>query len=139
MDLHGTIVTADALNCQKETVPAIVKSKGDYVLALKGNHHLFYEEVKGYFDEETIKMLENKKNCYYKTAEKEHGGIAEREYYITSDTGWFHEKKQWKNLNSFGMVRKKFKGLDGNGYEENRYYICSIGENVNEFAWSVPK
>lgn len=93
MDLHGAIVTADALNCQKETVSAIVKGKGDYVLALKGNQHLFYEEVKRYFDEETIKMLKNKEDCYYKTVEKEHGGIAEREYYITSDTGWFHEKK----------------------------------------------
>lgn len=31
------------------------------------------------------------------------------------------------------MVHKKFKGLDGSGYEENRYYICSIGENVKEF------
>ncbi len=52
--------------------------------------------MKRYFDEETIKMLESKENCYYKTVEKEHGGIAGREYYITSGTGWFHEKKKWK-------------------------------------------
>ena len=37
MDLHGMIITADAMNCQKDTVATIVKSKGDYVLALKGN------------------------------------------------------------------------------------------------------
>lgn len=37
MDLRDTIVTPDAMNCQKDTVSAIVSGKGDYVLALKGN------------------------------------------------------------------------------------------------------
>lgn len=69
--------------------------------------------MKRYFDEETIKMLESKENCYYKTVEKEHGGIAGREYYITSGTGWFHEKKEVENLNSFVLLHKKFKGMDG--------------------------
>lgn len=61
MDLHGTIVTADAMNCQKDTVATIVKSKGDYVLALKGNQQLFYEEVKDYFDSKTLENLEKRK------------------------------------------------------------------------------
>jgi hypothetical protein len=51
MDLRDTIVTADAMNCQKETVAAIVSGKGDYVLALKGNQQLFHEEVRSYFEE----------------------------------------------------------------------------------------
>ncbi len=33
MDLNKTIVTADAMNCQKDTVAVIVKQKGEYVLA----------------------------------------------------------------------------------------------------------
>lgn len=40
MDLKGTIVTADALNFQKDTASAIAGSKGDYVLALKRNQPL---------------------------------------------------------------------------------------------------
>ena len=48
MDLKNSIVTADAMNCQKDTVSVIVKSKGDYVLAIKGNQKLFYFEVKDY-------------------------------------------------------------------------------------------
>jgi len=43
MELHGTIVTADAMNRQKETISVIIKNKGDYVLALKGNQELFYK------------------------------------------------------------------------------------------------
>ena len=42
LDLKDSIVTADAMNCQKETASAIVGAKGDYVLALKGNQPLLY-------------------------------------------------------------------------------------------------
>ena len=86
MDLSSCIVTADALNCQKETVSAIVKGKGDYVLPLKGNQPLFYDEVKGYFDEERLEELRKEEECY-KTVEKEHGGVSVWEYYITEDVG----------------------------------------------------
>lgn len=132
MDLKGTIVTADALNCQKDTVSAIVGSKGDYVLSLKGNQPLFYEEVQGYFDEEKKEEIRKKGNGYKKTVEKEHGGIAKREYYITEDVGWYADRKQWKKLKAFGMVHKTLvKGKESE--EEYRYYICSIGEDAEEF------
>lgn len=133
MDLSGCIVTADALNCQKETAAAIVKGKGDYVLALKGNQPLFYEEVMEYFDEKRLEELREKEGCWYKTAEKEHGGAAVREYYITEDTGWYSEKGKWQKLKSFGMVKKTLTKSNGERYEENRYYICSIGEDAREF------
>ncbi len=45
MDLKDTIVTADAMNCQKDTAAAVINAGGDYVLALKGNQQLFYEEI----------------------------------------------------------------------------------------------
>lgn len=133
MDLRGTIVTADAMNCQKGTVSAIVHGKGDYVLALKGNQPLFYGEVKGYFEESVLERLRVKEGCYKKTVEPEHGGCAVREYYITGDTGWYSEKGKWEKLSSFGMVHKRLEKADGTKEEEYRYYICSIGENVDEF------
>ena len=37
LSLKGTIVTADALNCQRDIARQIVDQGGDYVLALKGN------------------------------------------------------------------------------------------------------
>lgn len=133
MDIKGTIITADAMNCQKDTADVIIGGKGDYVLALKGNQPLFYNEVREYFDDRCRERLRKKKGCYKKTTEAEHGAAVTREYYITEDTGWYSEKKEWKGLKSFGMVRKKTKRRDGTQEEENRYYICSIGENVEEF------
>ena len=133
MNLSGMIVTADAMNCQKETVTAITKGKGEYVLALKGNQPLFYEEVKEFIDEDKQKELRKEKNCWKKTVEKEHGGIATREYFITEEVEWYSEKKLWKNLRSFGMVHKTLKKADGSQEEESRYYISSIEADVEEF------
>lgn len=133
MDLRETIVTADAMNCQKGTAEMIAGSHGDYVLGLKGNQPLFYQEVKDFFDATEQEKLRNAEGCYKRTAEKEHGGIAVREYYITEETDWYSEKKEWKKLKSFGMVHKMIKKPDGSTVEEDRYYICSIGADVEAF------
>jgi len=37
-DVEGVVVTWDALNTQKRNVKKVVDKKGDYVVALKGNH-----------------------------------------------------------------------------------------------------
>jgi predicted transposase YbfD/YdcC len=38
--LAGQIVTTDAIGTQKDIAEQIIGKKGDYVLALKGNHPL---------------------------------------------------------------------------------------------------
>lgn len=113
MDIINTIVTADAMNCQKDTIKVIVQGKGDYVLAFKGKQALFYDEVKRYFDREYMEGMKKEENFYKKTIEPEHGGSVTREYYITEVTGWYSEKKEWKKLCSFGIVCKTLKNLAG--------------------------
>jgi len=51
LDLKDTIITADALNCQKEIVEKIVDKKGNYVLAVKGNKGELYDSIVDYFDD----------------------------------------------------------------------------------------
>lgn len=85
------------------------------------------------YDNGVLEKPEQKENCYYQTIKKKHGGIAVRKYYITDDINWFCEKNKWKKLNTFGMVKKIFTDGNGKRIEENRYYICSIEENVKEF------
>lgn len=137
MDLRNTIVTADAMNCQKETASTIIGSKGDYVLALKGNHPLFYEEVKASFDEVTKEKIKKEEGHWFRTVEKEHGGVAVREYFITEDIGWYSEKGNWKGLKSFGIVQKSLKKANGDIVEEARHYICSIKADAKEFERAV--
>src|SRR3990167_3834850 len=44
--IKGCIVTIDAMGCQKDIAEQIVKQKGDYLLALKGNQGKLHEEVR---------------------------------------------------------------------------------------------
>ena len=134
MDLKGKVVTWDALNTQKETVEAVIRGKGDYVAALKGNHPLFYKELQEYFSEEKLEELEKMSGHYKKTMEKEHGGIASREYYQTDEIWWYEDKKKWKGLATFGMVKKKLEKPDGKTMEERRYYISSLPVDVELFS-----
>lgn len=132
MDLKDAVVTADAMNCQRGTVSVIAEGKGDYVLAVKGNQPLLYEEEKTFFDEAKMKEIREKGTGYKKSTEKEHGGVAHREYYITEDVGWYADRKEWKKLKSFGLVHKTLE-RGGQKEEEYRYYICSIGADAEEF------
>jgi DDE_Tnp_1-associated/Transposase DDE domain len=44
LDLHGALVTIDAMGCQKEIAAKIVAGGGDYVLAVKDNHPHLLED-----------------------------------------------------------------------------------------------
>ena len=45
LTLKGTIVTTDALNCQRAIAAQIVEQEGDYALALKANQESLYDDV----------------------------------------------------------------------------------------------
>ena len=45
LTLKGTIVTTDALNCQRSIAQQIVDQEGDYALALKGNQGTLHDDV----------------------------------------------------------------------------------------------
>ena len=45
VNLAGAIVTIDAMGTQTEIAEQIVEGKGDFVLALKGNHPTLHQAV----------------------------------------------------------------------------------------------
>src|SRR5580700_10949165 len=51
LSLKGTIVTADALNCQRAIAQQIVDQGGDYVLALKANQGTLHDDVSTFLDD----------------------------------------------------------------------------------------
>jgi len=123
--LKESIVTIDAMGTQKNIAEKIIKKKGDYVLALKGNQGLFHEEVIKYMEdalENDFKGIEVSKKT---TKEKGHGRIEKREYFQTNDIDWFSEKDKWKNLKSIGMVRRTVTNKDKVSVETS-YYISSL-------------
>lgn len=132
LDLHGAIVTMDAMGTQKEIVRAIVKKSGDYVVALKGNHELFHEEVKQYWADSQLR----KKADHYETVEKGHGRLEQRRYWSTENLNWFADKAKWSGLRSIGCVESE-RTIQGKTSIERRYYLSSLKANAQELARAV--
>ena len=144
LDLKGIICTWDALNTQKETVKAVIKSKGDYVGALKGNQGTFYQDVVDYFDEDRLLIIESGyEGGYALSRENSHSQIITYKYYQTEKISWYPEKSKWEKLKSIGLVEKIIEDKDGNKTIERRYYISSLLLNIELFSrairshWSV--
>lgn len=139
LDLTNCILTADALNTQKETVSAIKEAKGDYVLALKKNQKTFYKDVKDYLDDlEVLRELE--KENYVEEVEKSHSKIITRRYYMTSKISWLENKDKWEKLKSIGGEKKTIESIQtGEIIKENRYFIISFKDDIHSFADAVRK
>ena len=73
IDIKGKTVTADAMHCQKETCRKIKEKGGDYVLGLKKNQRMLYEDVKLYMEENT-----NEKEMETYTAINKNNGRTEK-------------------------------------------------------------
>lgn len=136
LNLSDSIITADTLNTQKETAKAIVKAKGEYVLALKANQGTMYNEVSEYFhDNDLLKDLE-----YYSETEKSHSKFIKREYYMTNNIYWITTHKEWKNIKSIGYEKKTIEFLNNDKkIIEERFFIISFENNVKIFADAVRK
>ena len=136
LNLSDSIITADALNTQKETVKAIIKAKGEYVLALKANQGTMYQEVSEYFhDEKLLKGLE-----YYSETEKSHSKLIKREYFMTNNVNWITNYKDWKNMKSIGYEKKIIEYINNDKkIIEERFFIISFENDIKTFADAVRK
>ena len=129
LDLTGCIVTIDAMGCQKAIVRDIIEQKGDYVLALKGNHPETCREVEELFEGSGLGEPE------YSEVTKDHGRIEQREAWLCTDISWFAGKEQWEGLQGFGCVRSS-RTVKGVTTIEKRYFLTSLTD-VTQFARSV--
>lgn len=136
IDLKNTIVTWDALNTQKSTVESVIKHKGDYVGALKGNQGNLYNDVIDYFDDEELKRIKDEGINYFTTKEKQNSAIVKREYFCTSDIKWLSMRKEWKGLKSIAIEKKTIEKNNGKIINENRYFISSV-ESIEMIAKAV--
>jgi len=136
--IKGCIVTVDALNSQKDIIKKIVKeNKADYVVALKGNREVLYNEVKEYFLDEENSGFKNEHIKSIRTIDKGHGRVEERTYYYSADIEWISTRKDWEKLTGIGMVVRK---VEENGIKrEERGFDLGSVKTVDEYAEAVRK
>jgi predicted transposase YbfD/YdcC len=131
VDVRGAVVTCDALNTQKATVAAIAgKGKGgDYVAALKKNHHAFYEEVESYFTFERKREIRKSGAGFVQSLDKAHSKVEKRRFYVTDDVKWFQGRGDWAKLRAFVCYEKTmYDTQTRTDSVEIRYFIASTAD-----------
>jgi hypothetical protein len=84
MSLENSIVSIDAMGCQRSICEKIIEKKADYVIAVKGNQGNLFEAVKDEF------KLKPDEIDWVETVEKQGGGVYMRRYGFLD---WTNSKK----------------------------------------------
>ncbi len=141
LDLHGAIVTIDAMGCQKSIALKIREKKSDYVLSLKGNHSDLHDDVRTFFTLEANNNFKDISHTFAKTIDGDHGRIETRECYVTS-ADWLSQKHEWEGLKSIVMVKRK-REIGNKVATETRYFLTSLDSDASQMLhvirshWSI--
>lgn len=129
LDLHGCVVTADAMSCQVKFVDAVLEAGANYLLSLKGNQDKSLQEVQNIFNTVDANQIE----YFVGSAELDHGRIERRTVEIAS--GQFLSsalKEKWRGLEE-GCVVRITKEVEIKKTREKSqdvaYYISSLSPN----------
>ena len=137
LSLKNTIVTVDALNCQRAIAAQIVEQKGDYALALKGNQPSLHEDVALFLDDPAREAGET-----HTTVDADNGRIETRVATVSSDIAWLQHSHKWPGLKCIGKVTRT-RETRKRTTVETAYYLLSTklsAERFNEVVrshWGV--
>jgi predicted transposase YbfD/YdcC len=138
LDLHGALVTIDAMGCQKHIAADIVAGGGDYVLAVKENQPTLYADVQRVLLDGLEDDFAGLEHRSWRTAEQGHGRTEERHYHIVAVPAHLAAKHaEFAGLRSFGMVFSERQVGEGPMVCETRFYISSLRPQVKVFAGAV--
>jgi predicted transposase YbfD/YdcC len=119
LSLEGSVVTVDALNCQREIAQQIIDQKADYVMALKGNQGTLHDDVRTFLDDPQSKL-----SISASTVDGDHGRIETRTAMLSSDISWLQEDHRWPGMAAVGKVIRVRETADATT-TETAYYLLS--------------
>jgi predicted transposase YbfD/YdcC len=136
LSLKGTIVTADALNCQPAIAAQVIGQGGDYVLALKGNQGTLHSDVRTFLDDPATPLT------VASDTDGGHGRIEQRRASVSDDVAWLQQRHAWPGLKAVGQITAKRK-IGGKLTIQTRTYLLSTvlsPERFNEVVrahWDI--
>ena len=139
LDLHGAIVTLDALGCQKEIVRQIVDQGGDYVISVKGNQEKLQAAVHAAFNAAVEAVGTNAAPMMptQHTQEASHGRQDHRVVAVLGAPNDFPDREQWPGLKSLVMVTRETEDSSGKAHLGTRYFISILSPTVKRLAKAV--
>lgn len=136
LDLHGALVTIDAIGCQKAIAQQIVTGGGDYVLVVKGNQERLLDDIQ----ETVTAALEGQlppgvtRTCT--TTERGHGRQEERSCVIIQHVAGIRDRRLWAGLTTVGMCCRE-RTVGGETTNEVCYFIGSRRMGARRYAQAL--
>lgn len=125
LDCEGSIISIDAIACQKTIVEKIVEKKADYIIALKENQGELFQEINDYFEKNKPHLA-----CYNQI-NKDHGRGEKRVVFATKKVDYLDATDAWKNLNSIVLVEST-RIVNNKETFHKRIYISSLTDDSPE-------
>src|SRR5215203_1219167 len=128
LHLDGSIVTLDAMGCQKD-IAARIRAKGaDYLLVLKANHGRAFEAVRGHFE----------RTCFCRGAsgrpacdafDDSHGRLVRRRVFVSPAVAELELLHEWPDLRTLLAV-ETIRSVNGTDKIETeiRYFLTSCDD-----------
>lgn len=136
INIQGAIITIDAMGCQKDIAKKICDSGADYILALKGNAGLIYDEVVQYFKEVEEAGYEYLDHTFFFENDLGHGRLVSRTVRCVQDVKWLPQLNEWANLKGLIEVISE-RTEKGKTSIEHRYYITCLDANGERLAGAI--
>lgn len=143
--LQGTVVTLDALGCQRKIARKILDAKANYVLQVKRNQSRLQEAIVKLIDEAILDGFRGMCADHDQQTDGDHGRIETRDVRVIWDIEPLGKiGRKWPGLKSLAVVDRT-RDVDGQVSRERHYYISSLDarRSARQFAdyirghWSV--
>ncbi len=136
LDLHGALVSIDAVGCQKSFAKQIRDEEGDYLLAVKDNQPTLSGDISACFVQAYEKDFEGVKHDTYTTREISHGREEERVCTVLYELDGLSTRAEWVDLKAVVQVIRTRREGDKETNEVS-YYISSSTASAKALAESI--
>ena len=131
LELSGTMVTIDAIGCQKAIAQQIVTQQADYVLAVKENQPSLLADIKDSFRMLTADSVDEQIDCG-------HGRVERRHCSVLADLSLLDHAAEWAGLRSLVRVQaERYHKATGKTERETRYYISSLKPDATKLNAAI--
>lgn len=125
LDIKDSIISIDAIGCQKDIAETIIDKKANYILAVKGNQEKLRNDITSSFT-----LL--KPNSSHDAVEKNNGRMERRKCSVITNLKMIEKKNDWKQLQSIIQIEST-RTIHGQQQEQIRYYISSLNVSAETF------
>jgi predicted transposase YbfD/YdcC len=136
LELHGALVTIDAIGCQKTIAKQILARGGDYVLVVKANQERLLADIQTIVGQALDGDLPAGAVRQYRSRETGHGRSEERSCVIVEQVSGITERRAWPRLKVVGMCRRE-RSFKGQTTEEVCHFIGSRRMGARRYAQAL--